>query len=54
MDNEIKKLRLSLGLTQFEFAKKLFVSITTVSRWETNSFKPSKLCRKKLEEIAND
>ena len=54
MDNEIKKLRLSLGLTQFEFANKLFVSLTTVSRWETNSFKPSKLYRKKLEEIAND
>lgn len=37
---KIKKLRLSLGLTQTEFAKKLFVTPAAVSQWESNNTRP--------------
>jgi len=37
---KIKKLRKALGLTQKEFACKLGVNISTLSRWETGKFKP--------------
>ena len=38
---EIRELRLKLGLTQEAFARKLGVSFFTVSRWETSKRKPS-------------
>lgn len=38
--DKIKKLRLSLGLNQMEFAKKLYVTSAAVSQWETNVTKP--------------
>ena len=37
---KIKKLRLSLGLTQTEFARKLFVTPAAVSQWESNNTRP--------------
>ena len=38
--DKIKKLRLSLGLNQIEFAKKLFVTSAAVSQWENNITRP--------------
>lgn len=37
----IKELRLSHGLTQVEFAKRLSVSKQAVSNWENNNIQPS-------------
>ena len=37
---KIKMLRKSQGLTQAEFAKRLFVSSAAVSQWETDVTKP--------------
>lgn len=38
--DKIKKLRLSLGINQTEFAKKLFVTPAAVSQWENNITRP--------------
>ncbi len=45
---EIRKLRAEAGFTQMDFAQKVGVSITTISRWETGLSKPSKLALEKL------
>lgn len=45
----IKKIRLSLGLTQAELAQRLGVSFTSVNRWENGQTKPSKLARKQIK-----
>jgi len=42
-NQEIKKIRTSLGLKQGAFAKLLGVSIQTVNRWEMERQKPSNL-----------
>ena len=39
---QIKALREDLGLTQLEFANKLFTTPTTVCRWEKGNTKPNK------------
>lgn len=38
----VKKLRLSLLMTQVEFAEMLDVSFAAVNRWETGKSKPTK------------
>lgn len=45
---EIKELRLRLGLTQEQFARGLHVTWTTVNRWENDKSKPSPLALEKL------
>lgn len=40
-DERIKELRLSLGLNQIEFGKKLFVSKQCISNWENSYIMPS-------------
>ncbi len=37
----IKKLRISIGLNQVEFAKKLGISKQSVSNWENENIQPS-------------
>ena len=41
LSNKIKELRLSFGLNQVEFAKKLSITKQTVSNWENNNILPS-------------
>jgi len=48
---EIKELRISLRLTQTEFAEKLGVVLMTVSRWETGKLIPSLRNLRKLEAL---
>ncbi len=48
---EIKTLRLKLGLTQEDFAHRLGVTLCTVNRWENNKSFPSRLAIKQLEKI---
>ena len=48
---DIKELRKLLNLTQVEFAKKLDINPTTVSRWENNKRKPRPIYKRKMERM---
>ncbi len=48
---DIKKLRLNLGMSQQAFSNKVGVSLMTVNRWETGNFNPSGLALKRLEKL---
>ncbi len=50
--NDVKKMRLSLNLTQEEFAHYLGVTLCTVSRWENNKTSPSRLALKQIQQLA--
>ena len=41
LNNNIKKLRLGMGLNQVEFAKKLDITKQCVSNWENDNVLPS-------------
>lgn len=41
-------LRLKLNISQEELAKKLGVSFSTINRWETGKFEPTKLSKARL------
>lgn len=50
---EIHTLRLTLGLTQNEFAQRVGVSsFVIVSRWETGAHKPSRMALQRLRALA--
>jgi len=49
--DEIKKLRLSLNISQEDFARLLNVGVATVNRWENNHNKPSRLAIQQLNII---
>jgi len=51
IDLYIKELRQALGLSQEQFARKLGVSYTTVSRWELKKMTPSPLAIKALKQL---
>ncbi len=46
---DIKRLRKEMGLTQQELAVKLGIGVTTVSRWERGTTRPSRMALKLLE-----
>ena len=48
----IRELRISLGMTQEEFAHAVAVTFSTVNRWENGHAKPSKLARRAIEALA--
>lgn len=48
---QIRKLRLEMGLTQAQFAIRLGVSFPTVNRWENQKAKPSPLAFQKLQKL---
>ena len=54
-DNQLAKviadLRAELGLTQEQFAAKVGVTWSTVSRWENNRGKPSPLAMRQIDEL---
>jgi len=50
--HEIKEIRMSLGLTQEEFAHQLGVTLCTVSRWERGKTLPSRLAKKQIDHLA--
>lgn len=51
--NEIKKLRLSLGLSQKEFANFLAVSYETVAKWEQGGNQPQGVALRLMDILAN-
>lgn len=48
---EIKEIRLQMGLSQEKFAFYLNASFPSVSRWENNKAKPSYVYVKKLKKL---
>ena len=53
MVNKVKKLRTSLMLSQVEFAEKLKVDVSTVSRWERNLQRPRLVHLRGMCRLAN-
>jgi superfamily II DNA or RNA helicase len=49
---EIKKVRIGLGLSQIEFARALSVSFTTVNRWENGKAEPQSDRVERIQELA--
>jgi len=49
---DIKAIRLKLGFTQEDLARKLGLALSTVSKWEQGIFSPSRLAREKIERLA--
>jgi len=47
----IKSIRLKLGFTQEDLARKLGLALSTVSKWEQGVTSPSRLAREKLEKL---
>ncbi|WP_368183234.1 helix-turn-helix domain-containing protein [Anaerotruncus rubiinfantis] len=39
----VKRIRLSLGLSQMAFAQQMHVSFSTISRWENGHAQPNRL-----------
>ena len=52
--NLIRELRLSIGLTQEQFAAELGVTYSTVNRWENGHTKPLPMAMKQIEEMLQD
>lgn len=51
---KIKNIRLSLRLTQEQFAQKIGVSFSTVNGWERGKRKPSPLALKQIETLSKE
>ena len=47
----ILNLRLKLNISQEKLAKNLGVSFSSVNRWETGKYEPTKLAKVKLEQL---
>jgi DNA-binding transcriptional regulator YiaG len=48
---DIKSIRLRLGFTQEDLARKLGLALSTVSKWDQGVTSPSRLAREKLEKL---
>jgi DNA-binding transcriptional regulator YiaG len=48
---EIKDLRVNLGLSQEAFAHLVGVSFGTINRWERGVFKPSRLALEQIKSL---
>jgi putative transcriptional regulator len=51
---EIRALRLQLGLSQEAFARRLDTALATVNRWEAGKRKPKGLYLKALQELRTE
>lgn len=48
---DIKTIRVQLGFTQEDLARKLGLALSTVSKWEQGVTSPSRLAHEKLEKL---
>ena len=48
---DIKEIRLELGFTQEDLARKMGLALSTVSKWEQGVTSPSSLARQKIEKL---
>lgn len=52
--DKVKAVRNQLQITQEELAHKLGVSFATVNRWESGSYKPSKMGQRVFEKFVEE
>ena len=52
--NEVKTIRLRLGMTQRLFAEALGVSVKTIESWEAGTNRPSGIANRMLELLGQD
>lgn len=52
--NQVKELRLKLGLSQQSFAELLGCGISSVARWEGGTNKPSQLALIRIQQLADN
>jgi DNA-binding transcriptional regulator YiaG len=50
---EIKALRMAIGVSQEKFASLLGTTVVTINRWENGKTKPSRLYVRELKEVRN-
>jgi DNA-binding transcriptional regulator YiaG len=50
-DFDVRAIRLKLGFTQEDLARKLGLALSTVSKWEQGVSSPSRLAREKIEKL---
>lgn len=48
------ELRAKLNISQDELAKILFVSISSVNRWENGRFEPTKIVKYRLDKLLKE
>jgi DNA-binding transcriptional regulator YiaG len=48
---DIREMRVKLGFTQEDLARKLGLALSTISKWEQGVTSPSRLAREKLEKL---
>jgi len=51
---QVKSVRMQLGLSQMELAEALSVSFSTVNRWENGHISPSKLALKSFDTFCKE
>ena len=51
---QLKQIRINLGLSQEDFGHLLGVTGATIYRWESGAFKPSKLAVEKIKQLISD
>jgi transcriptional regulator with XRE-family HTH domain len=51
--DQVKLVRMQLGISQEELARELGVSFATVNRWENGKSQPIKLSRNQFEMFCN-
>jgi putative transcriptional regulator len=51
---DIKSIRLRLGFTQEDLARRLGLALSTVSKWDQGVTSPSRLAREKLEKLIKE
>lgn len=52
MGKQVKALRTKLKLSQAEFADKMAVDVTTISRWERNEQRPRPVHLRRMDRLA--
>lgn len=50
----VKEIRAKLGMTQTEFANELGVSRQSISNWERDNFKPTKVVQKLINKLCEE
>lgn len=53
-NNEIKNIRLALGMTQIKFAEKIGMSRATVASWEMGRRNPAERQKAKIDKLINE
>jgi len=51
LSQKVKELRSKMGWTQEELARQMYVSLSTIQRWELKGAKPTRLACRELRKL---